>query len=84
MNKIIRLCDLKGVEAASVKEIYPECRIKQTLLDVGLIPGTRIECLFSSPLGGMKAYWVRGATIAIRNEDCAGVGIEREKGYGAD
>ena len=84
MNEIIRLCDLKSGEVANVKEIYTECRICRRLFDIGLIPGTRVECIFTSPLGGMKAYLVRGALIAIRNEDCESIGAERATNHGAN
>jgi ferrous iron transport protein A len=84
MNKTIRLCDLRDGEVASVKEIYPKCRIRQRLFDVGLIEGTRVECVFKSPIGGMKAYLIRGAVIAIRDEDCQSVSVDTEDSYGTD
>ena len=84
MNILIKLCDLKAREVARVNEILPECSIKERLFDVGLIPGTRVECIYNSPLGGMKAYRVRGAIIAIRDEDCRSVNVYPEVNYGTD
>lgn len=84
MNISIKLCDLKVHKVARVNEILPECRIKERLFDVGLIPGTRVECIYKSPLGGMKAYRVRGAIIAIRDEDCISVSVYPEEDYGTD
>lgn len=73
MNTIIRLCDLKPGEEASVIEISPKCRIRQRLIDIGLIDGTCVRCVCESPTKGMKAFSIRGAIIAIRNEDCADI-----------
>lgn len=84
MTKIVKLCDLRNGEEASVIEISTECRIRERLFDVGLIGGTRVKRLFDSPLGGMKAYRIRGATIAIRDEDCRYVTVEPEVNYGTD
>lgn len=39
------------------------------LLDLGLIDGTEIEPVLSSPFGNPRAYRFRGAVIALRNAD---------------
>lgn len=39
------------------------------LLDLGLIDGTEIEPVLSSPSGNPRAYRFRGAVIALRNVD---------------
>ena len=61
---------------AAVKEIITEGDIRRRLLDIGLIPGTRVECIGKSPGGDPKAFLVRGAVIAIRAEDAAGIAVE--------
>ena len=43
--------------------------IKTRLNDIGLIEGTEVECVGRSPTGGISAFLIRGATIAIRDED---------------
>lgn len=73
MNNFIKLCDLRLGEGATVIEILPVCRIGDRLYDLGLTEGSRVRCLFRSPSGGMKAYLIRGACIALRDEDAAGV-----------
>lgn len=47
--------------------------IRQRLQDIGLIPGTRVECVRKSPLGDPAAYLIRGAVIAIRGRDAEGI-----------
>lgn len=43
--------------------------MRRRLLDLGFIPGTKIQCLYRSPLGDPTAYFVRGTVIALRQED---------------
>ncbi|MDH7577138.1 MAG: FeoA family protein [Bacillota bacterium] len=41
---------------------------RQRLLDLGLVPGTRVEVLRRSPGGDPVAFRIRGAVIALRRE----------------
>lgn len=43
------------------------------LLDLGLVPGTRIRCEFGSPFGFPRSYLVRGAMVALRKSQAAQV-----------
>ena len=43
--------------------------MKRRFLDIGLIPGTLVECIGESPLGDPRAYLIRGKSIAIRRRD---------------
>ncbi len=61
---------------AAVKEIITDGDMRRRLLDIGLIPGTRVECIGKSPGGDPKAFLIRGAVIAIRAEDAAGIIVE--------
>ena len=47
--------------------------MRRRLQDIGLISGTRVECVGVSPLGDPAAYLIRGAVIALRREDSDGV-----------
>ena len=39
------------------------------MLDLGIINNTNIEVLQKSPYGDPTAYFIRGAVIALRDED---------------
>lgn len=67
------LSSISPGEAAVIAEILTEGSMRRRLLDIGLIPGTRIECIGKSPFGDPKAFLIRGAVIAIRSEDCNGI-----------
>jgi ferrous iron transport protein A len=46
------------------------------MLDFGLITNTVVEALCQSPSGDPTAYHIRGAVIALRTEEAAGIIVE--------
>ena len=44
-------------------------RERRRMMDLGLIAGTLVEALQKSPAGDPVAYSIRGAVIALRDED---------------
>lgn len=70
---MISLDRLKKGEEAVVERV---CGGSRRLGDLGLVEGTRIQCVLKSPLGDPTAYKVRGAVIAIRKEDAADIFVE--------
>lgn len=69
MSDYITLNTLKPNERAIIKSVDTDKSMKQRLCDIGLIENTLVECVGVSPLGDPKAYLIRGAVIAIRNDD---------------
>ena len=69
------LKDLKPGEKAVVAELHMAGGMGRRLQDIGLIKGTAVECLGRSPGGDPSAYLIRGAVIAIREEDSASIFI---------
>ena len=67
------LTDLHEGERARVVSLRNESHIKRRLQDLGLVEGTRVSCVQKSPHGDMVGYGIRGAIIALRAEDAAGV-----------
>ena len=58
-------------ESGSVAEILSEGAMRRRMIDLGIVAGTRIECIGRSPAGDPSAYLVRGAVIAIRALDAS-------------
>ena len=56
-------------ESATVSKLLMKGSMRRRLLDLGLCTGTKVKCVGESPCGNPKAYNIRGAVIAIRNED---------------
>ena len=67
------LAALETGKAALVKDVVDEGPLGRRFLDLGLIPGARVECLGRAPLGDPSAYLIAGAVIAIRRRDAASV-----------
>ena len=63
------LWDLSVGDKAKVQNIETSDFIKRRMLDMGLIKGTYVEVLQKSPAGDPVAYFIRGAVIALRDED---------------
>ncbi len=59
-----------------VKKVISNSSIKRRLLDIGLTPGTIIERVLENFSGNLVAYMIRGALIAIRNEDASEIIVE--------
>jgi len=64
-----RLSDLAVGGEAIVHALAPSCTgaERRRLLDLGVVPGTRIRCEFASPFGTPRSYDIRGALIALRD-----------------
>jgi DtxR family Mn-dependent transcriptional regulator len=73
-----RLSALAIGQQATVESIAPACRgmERRRLLDLGLVPGTRVVAEFASPAGDPVAYRVRGALIALRTQQADMIHIQ--------
>lgn len=62
--------DLEAGEEAEVLGLAPACQgiQRRRLLDLGVVPGTRVRAELVSPGGDPTAYEVRGALIALRRD----------------
>ncbi len=76
MNGITCLCDINVGQRAQVISLTAEGSIRRRFLDIGLVPGTGIECVGKSPCGDPSAYLIRDAVIAIRREDAAHILVQ--------
>lgn len=64
-----------GQQAVVLKnDCEPELRAR--LEDLGLTLGLKIRCLHRAPSGSPTAYEIRGAAIALRQEDAALIQVE--------
>lgn len=78
MNDIKSLDEMRPGEQAGIAVVAGKPAIRRRLIDIGLVEGTKIECIGKSPFGDPKAFLVRGAVIAIRSEDCKNILINKE------
>ncbi len=59
-----------------VSEIRTTGSMRRRLFDIGLIPGTKVFCLQRSLFGDPVAFLIRGAVIALREEDTKDILIQ--------
>ena len=71
-----KLAEMNQGDSAVVFELNSDGSIRRRLQDIGLIPGTRVECVQISPLGDPIAYLVRGTVIALRSEDSSNILVQ--------
>ncbi len=76
MNDLYNMSKMSPGERGKIKNIKNDCKIKDRLRDIGMIESTEIECVCASPLGGISAFFVRGAVIALRHEDSCKIILE--------
>ena len=69
------LNELEVGKTAFVKDICARGIVKRRMLDLGIIPGTKIKALMESPSGELTAYLIRGTVIAIRQNDAKNISI---------
>lgn len=73
----LHLADLKIGSVGSIAGLSPAFRgqERRRLLDLGFVPGTRIEVEMSGPGGDPTAYRLRGSLVALRREQAAQIRI---------
>lgn len=76
-NNYTTLNKLPLNQTGIVKEIIGDNQIKRRMLDLGIINGTEITALFQSPSGEPRAYLIKGATIALREESARQVSVQK-------
>lgn len=71
---------LKEAETSTkvrVKHVLAKGELRRRFLDLGIIEGTNIEVLYRGALGDPTAYFIRGAIIALREEEGGMIIIEK-------
>lgn len=78
------LADLVPGQKAHIGSLLCEGGLRARLQDIGLVPGTQVECLHLSPLGDPTAFLIRGAVIALRQVDASLILLDFEENIDAD
>ena len=70
------LNDVPIAQQATVRELRSQGSIRRRLLDLGITPGTMNEPVHTSPSGSMRAYFVKGTMIALRDSESREIWVE--------
>ena len=64
--------------SAKVTKVGREGALRLRLLDMGIIPRTRVSIVKVAPLGDPIGIWLRGYELTLRREDAKNIGIQPE------
>jgi Fe2+ transport system protein FeoA len=59
----------------TVQRVGGERSFRRRLMELGLVPGTRLEVLGEAPFGGPIELLARGCSLSIRREEAARVAV---------
>lgn len=62
-------------EVGTVLKINTNSSIRRRFFDIGLVPNTLVKCVLKN--SNMCAFLIRGAVIAIRNDDLKFISVKR-------
>ena len=80
MHKQCLLSDILPGQRATVSALLSHDGMRRRLMDIGLVPETKVECVGQSPSGDPRAFLIRGAVIALRREDCDNIAVVSHQG----
>ncbi len=66
----VYLSELKAGDCVIVQSIDLYDSLSRRLQDLGFVPNGSIRCAYIAPSGSPIAFWVKGALIALRKDDC--------------
>lgn len=72
------LAELPLGQSGRVRCLRAGAGMGRRLMDLGFTPGTEAACVLAAPGGGMRAYRVRGAVIALRRREAQTIILEEE------
>jgi len=74
-----RLSELKPGQRAIVLDVLGDGPAHRRMLDMGLVPGARVEVVRTAPLGDPVEFRIKGSYVAMRREEADNVMVEVEK-----
>jgi ferrous iron transport protein A len=69
------LAELEPGDHAVVAEVVGEDATGHRLLDLGLLPGTRVQVIRRAPLGDPSEYELRGYRLCLRRSEARRVRV---------
>lgn len=71
----MQLAELRPGQVATIDHVGGERAFRRRLMELGLIPGTRVELVGVAPLGDPLEFLVRGASLSIRRAEAEAVRV---------
>ncbi len=73
----MKLTDTDLDKTYIVTEVPDNNDLLRRILDIGIIKGTKVERLFSSPFGDPTAYRIKNSVIALRSNESDKIFVEQ-------
>jgi ferrous iron transport protein A len=73
------LSDIKPGQIVEVVNVAGQSSFRRRLMELGLVPGTRVELLRVAPLGDPVELLVRGASLSIRKAEARVIEVATER-----
>jgi len=71
-------------QVVTVAHIAGEGSFRRRLMELGLVPGTRVEVIGVAPLGDPLELLVRGSSLSIRRAEARGVSVSLDEASSAE
>jgi ferrous iron transport protein A len=84
MNTMSTNMPLSAIGIGSMCQVVSlnlEGLLRRRILDLGMVPGTPVQCIRKSPAGDPVAYLVRDTLIALRSEDASQITVNLTKEF---
>lgn len=75
MIKKIKLATLPVGSSGMIADLHIDGVMRRRLLDLGLIPNSKVTTVRKSPIGEPIAFLVRGTMLALRREDAEQISV---------
>ena len=72
------LSEIKPGQIVEVVNVAGQSSFRRRLMELGLVPGTRVELLRVAPLGDPVELLVRGASLSIRKAEASVIEVAKE------
>lgn len=72
---LMNLAEIRIGQVVTVEHVGGEGSFRRRLMELGLVPGTRIEVVGVAPLGDPIELLVRGGSLSIRRAEAQGISV---------
>ena len=76
MNQVIPLNEVPEGRQAVIRGLREKQGFEKRLSDLGFVEGSAVTPLFLSPSGDPRAFFLRGAVVALRRDAAQGILVE--------
>ena len=77
MSESVSLAELRRGRVATVESVGGERPFRRRLMEMGLVPGTRVSVVNVAPLGDPIEIELRHGRLSIRKHEASQIQVER-------